>query len=169
MIVRIFIVFLFIHEASLEVTVEGVVDGSVVLPCSGKADQRSIQDITVYWRHNETMVVYNIIKGKGSENDQESQYKNRTESFPEVYLKGNFSIQLNDLQETDTGKYSCFIVKESQEEIVKLIVKGRAEISEDKNNHKADKSEHQNNQGAQTRPEMIITMFLLPLSILVFM
>ncbi|XP_073718271.1 CD276 antigen homolog [Misgurnus anguillicaudatus] len=168
MIARIFLVFLFIHEASLEVTVEGVVGGSVVLPCFESADQRTIQDINVNWRHNESRFVYDIIKGKASDEDQELEYKNRTESFPEVYLKGNFSLRLKNLQETDTGKYSCFINKESQEEEVNLIVKGRPEISEDKNNHKGDKLEDKENQGAQTRPEMIV-MFLLPLSILVFM
>nr|XP_055073862.1 CD276 antigen homolog [Misgurnus anguillicaudatus] len=168
MIVRIFLVFLFIHEASLEVTVEGVVGGSVVLPCSGKADQGTTEDINVYWRHNESMIVYDIIKGKGSDEDQELEYKNRAESFPEVYLKGNFSIRLNNLRETDAGKYSCLITKEYKKEEVKLIVKGHAVISEDKNNHKEDKLEDKKNQGAQTRPEMIV-MFLLLISILMFM
>ncbi|XP_065115884.1 CD276 antigen homolog [Paramisgurnus dabryanus] len=164
-IVRIFIVFLFIQKASLDVTVEGVVGGSVVLPCSGKAHQGTPEDLDVFWRHKESMVVYNIIKGNASVEKQELQYKNRTESFPENYLKGNFSLLLKKLQETDAGKYSCLIGEESIIRKVELLVKAK---SEDQNNNQADKSKDNNNQGAQTRPEMI-AMFLLPISILVFM
>ncbi|XP_073718384.1 CD276 antigen homolog [Misgurnus anguillicaudatus] len=124
MIVRIFLVCLFIHKVSLDVTVEGVVGGSVVLPCSASSDQGKTEDITVYWRHKESRNVYDIIKGNASVEKQESQYKNRTESFPEVYLKGNFSLRLNNLRETDAGKYSCFINKETIIRKVELLVKG---------------------------------------------
>lgn len=164
-IVRIFIVFLFIQKASLDVTVEGVVGGSVVLPCSGSADQGTTEDIDVFWRHKESMVVYDIIKGKASVEEQVLQYKSRTESFPENYLKGNFSLLLKKLQETDAGKYSCLIREESIIRKVELLVKAK---SEDQNNNQAEKSKDNSNQGEQTRPEMIV-MFLLPISILVFM
>ncbi|KAI7791059.1 hypothetical protein IRJ41_008406 [Triplophysa rosa] len=118
-------VYMFIHGVSPKVEeVEGVIGGSVVLPCSGREDQPSIEYIEVYWRHNNSLNVYEINKGKGSAEKQKLEYKNRVETFPEGYLKGNFSLQLNNLRDTDAGTYSCYINKEQAIQKVKLHLKG---------------------------------------------
>lgn len=111
-----------VFSVSPQVTV--VVGSSVVLPCFGSKDQASIQEINVHWRHNESLNVYDIIKGVESVEDQRPEYKNRTVTFPNEYLKGNFSLQLNNLQNTDAGTYSCFIMNESEIKKVKLLISG---------------------------------------------
>ncbi|XP_016382992.1 V-set domain-containing T-cell activation inhibitor 1-like [Sinocyclocheilus rhinocerous] len=112
-----------INEVSLQVTVEGVIGGSVVLPCSSKEPQLTTEDITVNWKHHDSLNVYAIIKGKVSVEGQDPKYKNRTESFPEEYRTGNFSLKLNDLQHSDAGKYQCYIIDESTIETVELLIK----------------------------------------------
>lgn len=104
--------------------VEGVIGASVVLPCSGRKDQPSLEYIEVYWRHNNSLKVYEINKGKGSAEKQQLEFKNRVETFPERYLKGNFSLQLNNLRDTDAGTYSCYINKEGDIQKVKLHLRG---------------------------------------------
>lgn len=123
------------------------VGGSVVLPCSSKKSPLAAEDITVHWRYNENLEVYDIIKGKVSLEKQHSAYYNRTEIFSEKYLDGNFSLKLNNVQRSDTGTYKCYITNELLVQSVKLEF----------------------NQGAQARPEKILLVPLLSVSILLCM
>ncbi|XP_056615076.1 CD276 antigen homolog isoform X2 [Triplophysa dalaica] len=167
MFVRILMVYMCIHGVSPKVEeVEGVIGASVVLPCSGREDQPSLESIEVYWRHNSNLNVYDINKGKGSAEKQQLEYKNRVETFPEGYLKGNFSLQLNNLRDTDAGTYSCYINKEQSIQKVKLQLKDgiRPNNSTDLSTEKPDML----NKGAQTGPEKIVTTSLLAISILLF-
>ncbi|KAK2907178.1 hypothetical protein Q8A67_006163 [Cirrhinus molitorella] len=135
-------VFLMANEVSLQETVVGFIGGSAVLPCSSKKTLHTIQDITVLWRYKYDQNVYDIINGKYSEG-QNQEYKNRAESFPKEYVKGNFSIKLNNLKHTDAGKYQCYIIHESEDWTVEL----RTEES--------PKRQVQN-EGTKPRPEMIV-------------
>ncbi|KTF84128.1 hypothetical protein cypCar_00037973 [Cyprinus carpio] len=114
-------VFVIVNEVSLQETVVGFTGDSAVLNCSSKERQ----DIDVLWTFNYTQIVFDIIDGQVSVEGQDPQYKNRVESFPEEYLRGNFSIKLNNLQHTDAGNYTCYIVKkESVIKSVELFIKG---------------------------------------------
>uniref|UniRef100_A0A672TEJ1 Ig-like domain-containing protein n=1 Tax=Sinocyclocheilus grahami TaxID=75366 RepID=A0A672TEJ1_SINGR len=98
----------------LQLTVEAVIGGSVVLPCSSAEHDLKIQDINVHWRHNGSKIVFDIIPHSNSPVTQDPEYKNRTETFPQEYLRGNFSIKLNHLQHTDAGQYICYITHSSK-------------------------------------------------------
>ncbi|KAF4097920.1 CD276 antigen homolog [Onychostoma macrolepis] len=119
-------VFLFINGVSLQETVVGFIGGSAVLPCSSKEHPLTSEDIGVYWKHS-GQNVYGIIYGKVSVEGQAPEYRNRTESFPEEYLRGNFSIKLNNLQLTDAGKYKCYIIMEESVICVELLIEERPE------------------------------------------
>uniref|UniRef100_A0A8C1XNL0 Ig-like domain-containing protein n=1 Tax=Cyprinus carpio TaxID=7962 RepID=A0A8C1XNL0_CYPCA len=106
-------------------TVEGFIGGSAVLNCSPEEPLITIQDIHVRWRNNhKDQYVYDIIKGQVSVEEQDPEYRDRTESFPEEYLRGNFSIKLNNLQHTDAGLYKCYIIEESVIKSVELSTQG---------------------------------------------
>uniref|UniRef100_A0A672NP18 Ig-like domain-containing protein n=1 Tax=Sinocyclocheilus grahami TaxID=75366 RepID=A0A672NP18_SINGR len=109
------------------VHITGVVGGSVILPCSYKERVLKPVEMNVFWRYNEIMVVYDIENGSHTET-QDSLYKNRTERFPEEYMRGNFSIELNNLTHADAGKYTCHITHSSELQTVQLIIKGRLDI-----------------------------------------
>ncbi|KAF4097847.1 hypothetical protein G5714_021855 [Onychostoma macrolepis] len=116
-----------VNKVSLQVTVEAVFGGSVVLPFSSAQHDHKPRDIDVYWRHNGSKIVFDIIKGKASVDQQDPRYKNRVETFPEEYLRGNFSLKLINLQHTDAGKYTCLISHSSKHETVELIIKESTE------------------------------------------
>nr|XP_055074614.1 CD276 antigen homolog [Misgurnus anguillicaudatus] len=127
MIYSIICVFaLLINKVSLQDVnvVEGVTGGSVVLPCATSETEHKLSEFTVHWRHNGSLPVCAIIEGKISLQAQDFNYKNRTETFPTEYEKGNFSIKLNNLACTDAGNYQCFILHSSEEVITQLIIKG---------------------------------------------
>ncbi|XP_051550524.1 V-set domain-containing T-cell activation inhibitor 1-like [Myxocyprinus asiaticus] len=143
-----FLLFMLVVEGSLQDKVEGYFGGSAVLPCSSNEDKHTIEEIEVHWRHNESLNVFDIIKGKDSLVGQKSEYKNRAETFPQEYVKGNFSLRLKNLTSTDAGKYSCYITEESDIQGVELLIKERL-------------VKEKRNQGTQTSPEMFAT--LMPL------
>ncbi|XP_059360593.1 uncharacterized protein LOC132098524 [Carassius carassius] len=144
-----------IHKVCLQVTVEGVIGGSVVLPCSSTQQDLKLQDISVHWRHNDTEIVYDIVKGEDVVLVQNTRYKNRAKTFSDEYLRGNFSIKLNDLQHTDGGKFSCLITPSDEQETIQLNIE---ELTAGKGN----KSIEQANQGsAQTNTGIIICVAVI--------
>uniref|UniRef100_A0A9J8CAM9 Ig-like domain-containing protein n=1 Tax=Cyprinus carpio carpio TaxID=630221 RepID=A0A9J8CAM9_CYPCA len=122
----VFMCAVMLNKVCLQVTVEGKVGGSAVLPCSSIDNGLKNEDITVYWRHNSSQNVYDIIEGKGSVEKQDPAYQNRAETFPKEYMKGNFSLKLNNLQYNDAGNYICYITKAHQNPSTQLFVKGFA-------------------------------------------
>ncbi|XP_043078290.1 V-set domain-containing T-cell activation inhibitor 1-like [Puntigrus tetrazona] len=114
----------FVISVCLQVTVEAAVGGSVILPCSLTAEDIKLQDIDVHWRQNDSKIVHDIIKGEDSVAIQDPVFKKRVETFPDEYVRGNFSIKLNNLQHTDAGKFICYITPSSVSQTVELIING---------------------------------------------
>ncbi|XP_059399554.1 ICOS ligand-like isoform X1 [Carassius carassius] len=115
---------LLVNKVCLQVTVEGFIGGSVVLPCSSAEHNHKLQDIDVSWRHNGSKIVFDIIPHSNAPVTQDSEYKNRTETFPQEYQRGNFSIKLNRLQHTDAGQYICYIKNSDEYHTLKLTING---------------------------------------------
>ncbi|XP_077082907.1 CD276 antigen homolog isoform X2 [Siphateles boraxobius] len=111
-----------INKVSLQETVEAVIGGSVLLPCSSTQHDLKPQDTDVHWRHNGSKIVYDIVKGKDSLELQDPRYKNRAETFPQECERGNYSIKLTDLTHNDAGKYICQITPSDEQETVQLII-----------------------------------------------
>ncbi|XP_050958013.1 CD276 antigen homolog [Labeo rohita] len=126
MIIRCGVIYLLLHLAgkvSLQDSANEfnrVVGDSVTLPCIYENQQPSTD---VIWRLNASIKVLNIINGKPLMEKQDGLFKNRTESFPSEYAKGNYSIELKDLKLTHAGSYSCFLQKSNKEKIMQLFVK----------------------------------------------
>ncbi|XP_059425746.1 CD276 antigen homolog isoform X2 [Carassius carassius] len=137
-------VCLLTSEVSLQKTVVGFIGDSAVLPCSSEEPLNTIQDIDlVRWIHR-GQNVYSIIDGQVSVEGQDPEYRNKVESFPKEYLRGNFSIKLNNLQHTDAGKYKCYIfMKESVIKSVELFAQESKAIQIP-------------NKGTKPRPDVII-------------
>uniref|UniRef100_A0A3P9HRR8 Immunoglobulin V-set domain-containing protein n=1 Tax=Oryzias latipes TaxID=8090 RepID=A0A3P9HRR8_ORYLA len=77
--------------------------GSVLLPCifTGPPPKQ----ISVAWRDKDNNVVLNIKNGSPVSSDQNQRYQNRVVSFQEEFINGNFSIQMKNLQISDSDTY----------------------------------------------------------------
>ncbi|KAF4093406.1 hypothetical protein AMELA_G00001720, partial [Ameiurus melas] len=84
------------------VPVEGFIGESVILKCSFGHKPK-----TVFWRYNDSRTVCNIIDGKADFDDQDTVYKGRVTISQSEIEKGNFSIMLSDVKESDSGLYTC--------------------------------------------------------------
>jgi len=105
------------------VSVEGVVGGSVILPCSYKEGKLNIEEINVFWRYKQK-IVYDIEKGKALTKNQDPMFNGRIEGFPSEYVDGNFSLKLLNLNLTDEGQFSCEIPGVKKEYKLTLLVRG---------------------------------------------
>ncbi|XP_073721761.1 uncharacterized protein [Misgurnus anguillicaudatus] len=130
----------------------GVTGGSVILPCVTSEIEHKLSDINVRWRHNGSLIVFDILHGNGSVENQNSGYKNRAESFPTEYKKGNFSLKLNNLTHTDGGNYLCYILHSSEEVITQLTINESAVHMEEQ------PTEGNENQARETHSRIIFTV-----------
>ncbi|XP_073700887.1 ICOS ligand-like [Garra rufa] len=121
-----------INKACLQLTVEAVIGGSVVLPCSSAERDFKLQDTHVFWRDKHNEIIYDLIKGTDSLESQHLRYKNRAQTFPDEYIRGNFSIKLVNLTHADAGTFICYITPSNERETVQLIIK---ESTEQEENH----------------------------------
>uniref|UniRef100_A0A8C1RW30 Ig-like domain-containing protein n=1 Tax=Cyprinus carpio TaxID=7962 RepID=A0A8C1RW30_CYPCA len=87
----------------------GYAGDSVILPCLYQEKVLKPEQMNVFWRYNENIIVFNIEKGIPSTNRQNAMFKDRIDSFPSKYANGNFSLRLSNLELTDKGQFSCSI------------------------------------------------------------
>ncbi|XP_043078289.1 CD276 antigen homolog [Puntigrus tetrazona] len=121
MLESVFLVMLLLNDASAQKTVEGFIGGSALLPCH--AERTTITVITAHWRYDDNKNVYDILNGQGKTKEQAPEYRDRTETFPAEYSKGNFTLKLRSLQKSDEGSYCCFVIEFGLNECVNLQVK----------------------------------------------
>ncbi|XP_067357323.1 V-set domain-containing T-cell activation inhibitor 1-like isoform X1 [Channa argus] len=91
----------------------------VLLPCMSTG-----ADLAVFWTDKNDDNVLTINQSKPDYSSQHEKFKGRVESFPDQYKKGNFSILLKKVQQSDSGSYYCFVPKVKFEQRVQLTVTG---------------------------------------------
>lgn len=101
------------------VTVDGVIGETVILPCSPQQKPKNM-----FWRFSGSRTVCDIEGGKAICTDQDSAYKDRVTVSESEIVKGNFSISLNNIKESDAGMYTCNAPSISYVQEVELKVKG---------------------------------------------
>ncbi|XP_050951381.1 V-set domain-containing T-cell activation inhibitor 1-like [Labeo rohita] len=122
----IYLILHLIDKASLQdpPDILGVVGGSVILSCSYQERVLKPEEINVFWRYNENIIVYNIEKGIPSTKGQNGMFQQRIKSFRSEYPNGNFSLRLSNLKLTDKGQFSCSIPGVFTKHKVRLLVRG---------------------------------------------
>ncbi|TRY93799.1 hypothetical protein DNTS_012175 [Danionella cerebrum] len=118
MLARFLVHLLLTGKVFMQVSTEiSAVGESVILPCL----QQDL-DTNVFWRHKGSAKVINIMKGKEVTEGQSEIFKDRIQTFPSEYSKGNYSIKLSDVEYAHEGTYSCFIVESNTEKKIDLVV-----------------------------------------------
>lgn len=94
---------------------------SAVLPC---AISQTKESVSVHWRDQGERVVLDIIDNTAKVSNQHKNFRDRVQSFPDQYNRGNFSIVLTKVQMSDNGSYDCHIPKVDFQRRVYLTVTG---------------------------------------------
>ncbi|XP_060708603.1 CD276 antigen homolog [Hemiscyllium ocellatum] len=90
--------------------VPGLIGGQVLLPCLYKEKgPLPLQSARVFWQNARNDVAYYFLDGTLGERYMTHRYSGRT-TIPKAELqKGNLSLQMNNINVKDDGKYSCIL------------------------------------------------------------
>ncbi|XP_029986983.1 uncharacterized protein LOC115417127 isoform X1 [Sphaeramia orbicularis] len=119
---------------------------SALLPFSITPDLP--QDATVEWRYYtnvyEYMYVHVYEKTLAQLGQQHCKYENRTKMNEDPWTTGDLSLTLNDLQQDDSGRYECKVIREGvtlRGKTVELKVRGQRSCGSLSSDSSADRSQ----------------------------
>ncbi|XP_071335700.1 uncharacterized protein [Trachinotus anak] len=112
------------------VIIKGFIGDNILLPCVYPGIYPPPQMVNVYWRDKDNNVMLDIISGVQNMKSQSNNFSGRVISSSDQYWKGNFSIVLQNVQESDTGVYECNIPAVDLEDRVQLNVTGKRVAAE---------------------------------------
>ncbi|XP_056613901.1 V-set domain-containing T-cell activation inhibitor 1 [Triplophysa dalaica] len=153
-------ILLFIDDVSLQKTVEGFVGSSAVLSCHYN---KKLQDLTAHWRYNDIKNVYDIQEGRGSAREQHQEYTGRVQAFSHEFVKGNFSLKIENLRLTDAGTYCCYIIDTNYQECTDLSVKVKPRETRTKSEEKSERMNH----GVDIKADEIVALLIPLLSMII--
>ncbi|MEQ2201733.1 hypothetical protein XENOCAPTIV_017242 [Xenoophorus captivus] len=107
--------------------VDGVVKGTITLPCTYQVPDPSV--VSIFWRSEKGNIVLDIKSGREDLTNQHMKYKGRVSSFPDNYKTGNFSILLKDVRQEDAGTYVCQILPQDGRTTVNLTVSDNPDLA----------------------------------------
>ncbi|KAM7365861.1 hypothetical protein PAMP_016754 [Pampus punctatissimus] len=111
------------YTVTCEHEVKGYIGDTVLLPCSYTSPVP--QTFIISWRDKDDTNVLDIKDNVINSETQSARFKGRVTSFPSVYMRGNFSILLRDVQQADAGIYGCHIrIADGSQQMVRLSVTG---------------------------------------------
>ncbi|XP_033182427.1 sodium channel subunit beta-4-like [Anabas testudineus] len=88
--------------------VRAVVAEDVILPCHLEPPF-DVTTLRVDWIFNEELTVHVYRSQRDDPDSQHKKFKHRTSLFHDELHKGNISLKLTNVSETDAGNYTCYV------------------------------------------------------------
>uniref|UniRef100_A0A8B9P6Z8 Ig-like domain-containing protein n=1 Tax=Apteryx owenii TaxID=8824 RepID=A0A8B9P6Z8_APTOW len=116
--------------SSSQQPVVGVFGQDIILPCQLSPPVR-LRDMELLWRKYEPeYIIIHSYKDRGKQEVQGRDYKDRTELFPDEFIRGNLSLKLKSLRVKEAGNYQC-IVKSAEgnhKALAELQIEGEMQL-----------------------------------------
>nr|XP_046237862.1 V-set domain-containing T-cell activation inhibitor 1-like [Scatophagus argus] len=113
-----------VNTVTCQVKVEAHIGDTVLLPCSYSEVTHLSDETTVFWVDKDDSILLEITGFKTTFASQNKKFRDRVRSFSEQHRKGNFSILMDNVQQSDSGPYDCFNVSLDFKQRVLLSVSG---------------------------------------------
>ncbi|KAL7370278.1 hypothetical protein ABVT39_024662 [Epinephelus coioides] len=113
-----------VSTETIQLKVSACIGDSVLLPCVYEV---SSQPVSVFWRDEDNRVVLDIKQNVPNYSTQDGKFRDRVISEPELYRKGNFSVTMKGVLQSDSGLYDCVIPVLNDRHNVSLTVSERCD------------------------------------------
>lgn len=95
--------------SSSQQPVVGVFGQDIILPCQ-LSPPVHLRDMELLWRKYEPeYIIIHSYTDRGKQELQGRDYKDRTELFPDEFIRGNLSLKLKSLRVKEAGNYQCIV------------------------------------------------------------
>ncbi|XP_071335705.1 uncharacterized protein [Trachinotus anak] len=115
-----------IPAVSCLVNMKSSVGEDILLPCGHKDFSSVPQNVSFLWTDRQGKVLLVIIHNFPDIRPQHQTFRGRVTMFPALYRKGNFSIVLQNVQESDSNNYTCIVPRLDFQQHVRLTVSGES-------------------------------------------
>ncbi|OPJ69759.1 ICOS ligand isoform X2 [Patagioenas fasciata] len=114
---------LLLHILRAVIALEGKIITSkpgdnVTLSCIYQGKELHLKNLRVYWQiaddQEECTVVHALISGQDNESEQCIHFKNRTQLFWDRLEKGDFSLLLLNVSQSDKHRYKCVVLQKTE-------------------------------------------------------
>ncbi|KAL3999928.1 Usher syndrome type-1G protein [Sarotherodon galilaeus] len=117
-----FTIFIISFDTMMSLDVCAPAGHDVLLPCICSELQRLPQRFEVLWEDREGRILLDIINGNTDVRFQHQTFRGRVQSFPHLYIEGNFSVLLKSIQISDSNLYKCIIPQMDFKEVIEVTV-----------------------------------------------
>lgn len=114
-----------VTTATAQLKVNACPGDSVLLPCVHEVSSLP-ETVSVFWRDKDDSVVLDIKQNVPIYSTQDRKFKGRVLSV-ELNRKGNFSVTMTNVSLSDSGPYTCVVLKMSGRQRVSLTVSDRCD------------------------------------------
>ncbi|NXY84430.1 ICOSL protein, partial [Alcedo cyanopectus] len=101
-----------------EKTIVSKLGDNATLSCLYQGREWHLRNLRVYWQiaddQEECSVVHALISGQDNESEQCVHYKNRTQLFWDRLERGDFSLLLLNVSQSDKHTYKCVILQKTE-------------------------------------------------------
>lgn len=111
--------------ASCQLPVAAFIGDAALLPCVYSMVDPLPETANVFWRDKDDSVLLDIKRRVPDFSTQNQKFRGRVSSDRELYRKGNFSVQMENVTASDSGPYECHIPAVNFVQKVKLSVTGQ--------------------------------------------
>lgn len=91
---------------------------NVTLSCIYQGKELHLKNLRVYWQiaddQEDCTVVHALISGQDNESEQCIHFKNRTQLFWDRLEKGDFSLLLLNVSQSDKHRYKCVVLQKTE-------------------------------------------------------
>ncbi|XP_028646099.2 V-set domain-containing T-cell activation inhibitor 1-like [Erpetoichthys calabaricus] len=137
---RILLILSSVHASTVHI--HGEKGKVVILPCTFPADDLPSK-VNVVWNKLPDTNVHVFSNGKDDPNLQNASFVGRTRLFREEIYKGNLSLRLDDIHESDKGEYKCFVSRTALSKRVTLTVEAPV-VTKEKSSRSSSPALHLN-------------------------
>ncbi|XP_050921802.1 V-set domain-containing T-cell activation inhibitor 1 isoform X1 [Lates calcarifer] len=117
-----------VSTVSCQINIKGLIGEDVLLPCIYNGRNSIPEDVSLLWWDKQKKVLLTLVNGTPVSRVQHQNFRGRVVTFSDLYRRGNFSIVLQNVQQSDSNDYTCNVPQVYFQRNITLTVSGKRSL-----------------------------------------